>query len=137
MVWCVSMRGFMLKTTLRGGLIFNGWHPCPWVNTSKKIFDFYSIEFLNPKATPSTSASTTRICWEFIFLKELSFVTHSDFLILILSQPDGEDFRYFNLWILLAHLIQVWNIKCLQHQVAKILELENLSLWQKFNSFTN
>ena len=36
--------------------------------------------------------------------------------------------------ILLNQIIQVGNIKGLHDQVEKILELENLSLWQRLNS---
>ncbi len=32
-------------------------------------------------------------------------------------------------------IIQVWNIKGLHHQVAKIKGFENLSLWQRLKSF--
>ena len=45
------------------------------------------------------------------------------------------DLRYFKLWIFSDQIILVWNIKSLHYQVAKIYELENMSLSQRLNSF--
>ena len=58
------------------------------------------------------------------------FVTNSDFLIPIFFPRDG-----VNLWYLKLRFFQltefiVWNIWGLRHWVAKILRLENQSLWQ-------
>ena len=63
-------------------------------------------------------------------LRSWVFATNSDFLISISLQPNAVDLRYFKLLI-----PEVWNIKGLHHKVAKILESDYFSLWQKLNSF--
>ena len=64
-------------------------------------------------------------------MKELSFCHKLKYSYPISLQPNV-DLRYFKLLILLDQI----NIKGLHHQVAKIWEWENLSVWQKLNSFT-
>ena len=51
-------------------------------------------------------------------------------------QPDDVNLWYFKLTLFDLTAFIVWNIKGLRHWVAKILKLENQSLWQKLNSFT-
>ncbi len=46
------------------------------------------------------------------------------------------DLRYFKLWILLDQIIWVWNIKCSQHRVLKILRFKCFILFQRLNSFS-
>ena len=50
-------------------------------------------------------------------------------------QPDGVNLWYFKLRLFDLPELIVWNIKGLGKRVANLLELENLSLWQKLNSF--
>ena len=69
------------------------------------------------------------------FRKELVLASNSDFLIPLSLKPNVGDFKHFKLWILLYPIIKVWNIKGWHHQVAKIKGFENLSLWQRLNSF--
>ena len=45
------------------------------------------------------------------------------------------DLGYFKLWILLDKIIKGWNIKGLYQQVAKIIGVIILCLWQTLNSF--
>ena len=68
--------------------------------------------------------------------KSWVFATNSDFLISISLQPNAVDLRYFKLLILINKITKVWNIKGFHHKVAKILESEYFSLWQKLNSFS-
>ncbi len=65
------------------------------------------------------------------------FVTNSDFLIVITLQLNVVDLTYFKLWIQLDQTISVYDIKGLHRQSAKSLGLENVSLWQRLNSFIN
>ena len=51
--------------------------------------------------------------------------------------PDDVDLWYFKLLMLLGDIIKIWNIKGLHHKFAKIKDMENLSLWQRLNSFAN
>jgi len=51
-------------------------------------------------------------------------------------QPDGVNLWYFKLRLFNKTGFIVLNIKGLQHWTAKIKEIENLSLWQRLNSFT-
>ena len=64
-----------------------------------------------------------------VFAKNLNFLTP------ISLQPDGVNLWYFKLRLFELQALIVWNIKGLGKRVAKLLELENLSLWQKLNSF--
>ena len=63
------------------------------------------------------------------------FVTNSDFLIPIFFPHDGVNLWYFKLRFFHLTEFIVWNISGLRHWVAKILRLENHSLWQRLNSF--
>ena len=61
----------------------------------------------------------------------------SDFLIPISLQTKVVDLRYFKtIKSVRYEIIQVQNIKGLDHQVAKIQGLANFCLWQQLNSFT-
>ena len=59
------------------------------------------------------------------------FATNSNFVIPISLQPDSVSLGYF---ILNITAFIVWNIKGLNHRVAKIQGLWSLNLWQKLNS---
>ena len=51
-------------------------------------------------------------------------ITNTYFRIHISLQPEVEDLRYFQLWVLSGPEFKVWNIKGLHHQVAKMQWLE-------------
>ena len=64
------------------------------------------------------------------------FATDSNFIFPISLQPHGVFLLYFKFRLLdLAQFI-IWNIKDLQHRVAKITGLENQSLWHDFTFLT-
>ena len=63
------------------------------------------------------------------------FATNSNFLIPISLQPGGVGLWHFKLRLFDLTEFKVWNILSLRHWVAKVLGLENLSLWQRLNSF--
>ena len=72
--------------------------------------------------------------WDWLFLSTRNwfFATNSD-LKWVSLQPNIVNLKYFKPWIIFiihVQIIEVCNIKGLHHQVAKIKELENLSLWQ-------
>ena len=63
------------------------------------------------------------------------FVTNSNVLIPLSFQPDGVvALWYFKLRLFDLIEFIVWNIYGQRHWVAKIMELENQSLWQKLHS---
>ena len=66
-----------------------------------------------------------------------SLHTNLIFVIPLSLQPDDLNLWYFKLTLLYLTVFIVWNVNGLQHWVAAILKLENQSLWQKLNSFTN
>ena len=66
-----------------------------------------------------------------------SLDTNLIFVIPLSLQPDDLNLWYFKLTLLYLTVFIVWNVNGLQHWVAAILKLENQSLWQKLNSFTN
>ena len=69
-------------------------------------------------------------------LKKLSLCTNSDFVIPIFFLPDGVNLWYFKLRLFDLTEFIVWNIYLrVAALVAKILRLENHSLWQRLNSF--
>ena len=78
-----------------------------------------------------------QFCPRMLDMKEVSylFATNSDFLITISLEPNVADRRYLKLWILLAQVIWVSNIKGLQHRVLKILWFKYWILFQRLNSF--
>ena len=63
------------------------------------------------------------------------FATNLNVLSHISLQPESVNLRYFKLRLFDLTKIKVWNIKGLQHRVAKISGLAKQSLWQKLNSF--
>ena len=63
------------------------------------------------------------------------FASKFNFSILISFYPEVVDLSYSQLWILLGQIVKVLNIKCVHHQVSKVLGFENLSLSQQFSSF--
>ena len=69
-------------------------------------------------------------------LKELSFVTNLNFRIPISLQLKGVNLWFFKLSLFNLTESIVLNIKGLQHKVAKIKGLENMTLWQRLNSFS-
>ena len=60
--------------------------------------------------------------WSFKFAFQMNWVlvTNSNFVIHISLQPDGVNLWYFKLRLLDQKELTVWNIKSLQHRVAKI-----------------
>ena len=65
--------------------------------------------------------------------KKLIFCHKLRFLKWVSLQPNIVNLKYFKPWIMFiihVQIIEVCNIKGLHHQVARIKELENLSLWQ-------
>ena len=65
------------------------------------------------------------------------FTTHSVLVKPISLQPYDVNLWYFKLTLFDLIAFIVWNIKDLRHWVAKILKLENQSLWQKVNFFVS
>ena len=72
------------------------------------------------KGTVSVISSATLQRWQWTILKD----TMNNFV-----WPHVINLRLFKQWILLDQIMYVWNIKSLHYQVAKIEELENMTLW--------
>ena len=112
-------------------LIHLGYHAVvvPTRDTFKKRI--YHLSFKGIESLPQTQIIQSR--WH--FLMNWVFATNSNLLIPISLQPDVVNLWYFKLRLFDLTEFIVWNIKGLHHQFAKILGSEDLSLWQKLNSF--
>ena len=81
------------------------------------------------KRLPTVRLKISTSIWNWVFATNLNFLSP------ISLQPNGVNLWYFKLRLFDLPELKVWNIKGAGKQVAKLWELENLSLWQKLNSF--
>ena len=75
--------------------------------------------------SPKAATKELSLCHKLLFSNPYNFATKC-------FRPS----IFQTIWILLDQIIKVWNIKGLHHQVAKIKEVENSSLWQILNPFS-
>ena len=67
----------------------------------------------------------------------MSFPTNSNFVIPRSLQPDVVDLSYFKLWLLLAQIVQAWNIKVQRYMDKKIWVFGKISIPLKQKCYRN